>query len=294
MFILVAFAAFACKKKENNTVETGTVKMYMTDAPIDASNVQAVYITVKEINIKTNDGWNALDGFQGPKKFNLFDLTDSNSVFLGTETLPAGNYQEIRFVLEAPEENGGDASNPGCYLEFKDGTQEPLFVPSGSSSGFKAKGSFSVPANGTVDIIADFDARKSIVMAGNSGKYILKPVIRIEALNEAGAIEGAVTDTLNKQVLNVYAYEDGAYTNSEAATPASGDPWFPNAVTSDKVENGTYGLYFLAPGVYDIAVAEFDSIGNFQSVLGFVKDVQVSSKSTVTADFNTASLSSTP
>jgi hypothetical protein len=43
-------------------------------------------------------------------------------------------------------------------------------------------------------VTADFDVRKSIVKAGASGKYILKPTIRLVVDNQAGCIKGDVTN----------------------------------------------------------------------------------------------------
>jgi hypothetical protein len=291
---LLAFTV-GCNKEDNNGGTSGTVKMHMTDAPIDDSNVKAVWITVKEINMKSTGGWEPLTGFSGPKKYNLMDLRDSTAVFLGQETIPAGTYSEIRFVVDAPDENGPAQSNPGCYIEYKDGSTQPLFVPSGSSSGFKAKGSFDVPVNGTVDVTADFDARKSIVMAGSSGKFLLKPVIRIVVNDQAGAISGGVTHTGPMSDLVIYAYENGTYADTEDDAPATGSARFPNAVSSTLIQaDNTYILPYLAAGTYDLVVVQKNSDGSFNSVLGFVPDVVVASKSSTTVNINTASLATNP
>lgn len=41
-------------------------------------------------------------------------------------------------------------------------------------------------------LVLDFDAARSIVAAGKSGKYLLKPVIRVFAKEAGGSMEGAV------------------------------------------------------------------------------------------------------
>jgi hypothetical protein len=282
----------ACNKKDSGT-ETGSVRLYMTDGPLEDTNVKAVYITVQSISINVNNNWQDLTGFAGPKKFNLMDLRDSNNVFLGSAVLPAGSYSEIRFILDAPDEHGSNQSNPGCYIEYNDGTQQPLFVPSGSSSGFKAKGNFDVPVNGQVTLMCDFDLHKSIVVAGNSGKYILKPVIRLEAMNQAGFIKGKVTDTAAHEQVMIYAYPTGAYTDLEAATPATGAVRFPNATTSCVVKaDGSYIISFLAPGTYTLVVVSNKS-GDFEKVLGYVNNVTVTAGSTYSQDINTSTLSQT-
>jgi hypothetical protein len=293
--LLLLLGVAACNKNESNG-SSGTLKMSLTDAPVDDSNIKAVWITVREINMKSNGGWETMENFTLPKKFNLMDLRDSNAVFLGEESLPAGSYNEIRFVLDAPEDNGSTQSNPGSYIEYKDGTTQPLFVPSGAQSGFKAKGSFDVPVNGTVDITSDFDAHKSIVMAGSSGKFLLKPVIRIVVNNQAGTISGNVSNAPSSGNLVIYTYEDGVYTNSEDDEPAAGDARFPNAVSSALVNtsDNSYILPYLAAGTYDLVVVSNNPDGSFGSVLGFVPNVIVQSEATTSVNIDINNLSPTP
>jgi hypothetical protein len=88
----------------------------------------------------------------------------------------------------------GQISNPGCYLEFEDGSTENLYVSSGAQTGYKTVGSFTVPINGSVDVTADFDVRKSVVEAGVTGMYLLKPTIRLVVENQAGQIAGSVSN----------------------------------------------------------------------------------------------------
>jgi hypothetical protein len=53
-------------------------------------------------------------------------------------------------------------------------------------------------------VILDFDAAKSIVKAGNSGKYILKPTIRTTLEAQGGSIKGFVLpDSLTTEVLAI-------------------------------------------------------------------------------------------
>ena len=79
-------------------------------------------------------------------------------------------------MLDIPE-IGPPPTSPGCYIEFAGNTTEPLFVPSGGQTGYKAIGHFEVSVNGTVEVTADFDVRKAVVVAGSS--YILKPTIKL-------------------------------------------------------------------------------------------------------------------
>jgi len=130
---------------------TGILKLYLSDAPLDTENVTGVYITIEEIQYHLNGE-------------------------LGELILPAGNYTQIRFILDIPEK-GPHPVNPGCYIEFDGNSTEPLFVPSGGQTGYKAIGRFEVPANGTVEVTADWDVLKAVVVANS--RYILKPTIKL-------------------------------------------------------------------------------------------------------------------
>jgi hypothetical protein len=158
------------------TLGTGTLKLYLSDAPMDAENVTGVYITINEIQYHRDGQWMTCEEFESPKIYNLLELTGGNSILLGEFTLPAGNYTQIRFMLDIPQK-GSHPTSPGCYIEFADNSTEPLFVPSGGETGYKAIGYFEVPVNGSVDVTADFDVHKAVVVAGYS--YILKPTIKL-------------------------------------------------------------------------------------------------------------------
>jgi hypothetical protein len=159
-------------------LETGTIKLYLCDAPLDAENVTGVYITINEIQYHRDGKWITCEDFTGNQTYNLLELTGGNSALLGELKLPAGNYTQIRFMLDIPEK-GPRPTNPGCYIRFADNSTEPLFVPSGGQAGYKATGRFEVAANETVEVTADFDVRKpgAVHLAGS--RYILNPTIKL-------------------------------------------------------------------------------------------------------------------
>lgn len=290
LLLLPFFALFlftGCEKDGN----TGTLNLSITDAPIDDSNVAGVWLNITEIQYHMSDGeWYTFEGFEGPKEFNLLELTNGVSELLGSFEMEAGTYTQLRFMLDAPVMGAAAHNNPGCYIEFSDGSTEQLFVPSGHQSGWKAVGAFHVPANGTVDITADFDARKSVIKTG-MGSYILKPTIRLMVDNQAGKISGGITNIPAGADIVVFAYEDDTYDVSEADAPAADTiPRFPNAVTSGIADDeGSYHLVYLSPMTYDLVVATSVD-GEFGEVLGFVEDVVVESKKTTNAPIDISEL----
>ena len=289
--ILAMLAASGAGCGEAPGTGTGTLELYLSDAPTDAENVTGVYITINEIQYHMNDQWITCEEFEGPKTYNLLELTDGNSTLLGELVLPGGHYNQIRFILDAPE-MGQDPINPGCYIEFADNSTEPLFVPSGNTTGFKAVGEFTVPVNGTVDITTDFDVRKSVHLAASH--YILWPTIRTVVNNEAGRISGVVTNNSTYTDIIVFAYEDGTWADTEDDEPIYPASRFPNAVNSGKMcDDGHYTIPFLAAGTYDLAVAGYDG-ADFGEVLGFISDVVVESNHTTHQNIDTDALEASP
>ncbi len=272
----------------------GSVSLSLTDAPTDALNVDGVWITINQIQYHSGDSWVTVAGFE-PETYNLLDLTGGVTAPLADFTLPAGKVSQIRFILDAPTQGGGSPTNPGCWISFNDETEDaPLFIPSGGQSGVKLTGAFDVPINGSVNIVADFDARKSVVVTGGAGadpRYILKPTIRLIVEDQAGRISGTATGLEEDYTYAVYAYEDGSWEASEINEDPSGtvdSPGirFPNAVTSytladtdadgnadaasgtDSSEgNPGYVLAFLAAGDYQVVVARTGSLGVVEAAL---------------------------
>jgi hypothetical protein len=283
--LLISVIFYSCG--DNNEVAKGRASISITDAPIDDANVKAVWISILGVEAKGPDGWSTIETFSEPVKINLLSYQNGESYFLTDEEITAGSYNEIRLQLDIQEQIDGQLQNPGCYLEYKDATpDEPLFVPSGGQSGYKVKGDFDVPAGGVVAVTLDFDVRKAIVVAGNSGKYILKPTVRLVANQNAGLITGAFdaeANTYSKVI--VFAYADNTFDEAEIAEPAAGEVRFSNAISSSVItESNNYTLAFMESGIYDLYFAEFDDNGEFVGIIGSSNDVTVEAGVTLTLD----------
>jgi len=287
VIILGTVAASGLSCGEAPETGTGTLALYLSDAPIDAENVTGVYITINEIQYHVDDQWITCEEFQGPKKYNLLELTNGNSTLLGDLTLPGGHYNQIRFMLDIPE-IGSPPASPDCYIKFADNSTEPLFVPSGNTTGYKAVGQFTVPNNGTVEVTADFDVRKAVHLA--SSHYILHPTIRLVLNNEAGRISGSIANNSTYTDIIVFAYADGTWANTEDDEPVYPASRFPNAVNSGKMcDDGHYTIPLLAAGTYDLVVAGYNG-ADFVEVLGFISDVVVESNKTTKQNIDTDAL----
>ena len=291
---------------------TGLMSLSITDAkPRLPKEPIAVNITVTGIEFNYDGKWTDVndfefendqfknDGFE-PQTFNLLDLQDGKSLHLGNFVLPVGHYTEIRFKLDAAEKNGKVKSNPGCNIVFEekedDGTvtvwSEPLFVPSGGQSGYKGKGEFDITANAKIEIMADFNVEKSIVVTGNE-KYLLKPVIRLVVTELSGTIKGTVVDIEEypeeDNDLAVYAYVHDA--DIEIIDEVMGDSegiLFPNAVTSGDVNmtDGNFTLPFLGEESYTLVTVNTDVVG--VTIVDVEEDVEVLKGQVKLVDVNTS------
>lgn len=275
--ILASGLLFTACDNDSETSGQGTAQVFITDAPVDDANITAAVITVTNIEIKGQDGWKTLESFNDPVQINLLDYQNGDRFSLGETSISAGTYSELRLELDAVAE-GAATQNPGCYLEYADGSRVPLFVPSGSQTGYKIMGDFIVNAEGQTNVTIDFDVRKSIVTTGQSGKTILKPAIRFVSDNNAGSIEGDLNEGSNEeQQLIAYAYHANTYVDTEVNKVDDESPRFPNAVSSTRVNaQGKFILPYLHSGEYEIIVASHNTAnGEFNAVIKTQSDVMV-------------------
>jgi hypothetical protein len=267
---------------------TGTVSLRLTDAPTDDENVKGVYVTFDALRYQyadSNDSWQDVD-LNESRTINLLDLQDGNTTLLNQVDLPAGEIAHVRFVLNTNE----------CYVDLVVGGMQPLEVPSGDQTGFKAIGGFTIPAGGTVNVTADFDVRKSVTVTGNVEKnvnvtYKLRPTIKIIDNIEVGEINGTMTLDLDENVSSVivYAYEDGSWDANESNSTNN----FGNAVLSTDATDGSYTLPWLTVGTYDLVVASQDVNGTFKDILGYINDVFVMTGETTSQDITDDTLADT-
>jgi hypothetical protein len=112
-----------------------------------------------------------------------------------------GNYQQLRLVLADNPANPTTANPLANALVLSGSSTEiPLTTPSAQQSGFKLQARFDVQSGQVADMVLDFDACRSIVKAGASGRYNLKPVVAVIP-RLTTAIEGYVDPALASGVV---------------------------------------------------------------------------------------------
>ena len=231
------------------TVPEGTVRLALTDAP--SCGYDHVYVTVERVRMHKSDGAGDSEGgweeivLAAPKRLDLLELTNGALEELGQTDVPAGTYSQIRLVLAA---NTG--ANPlANSVHPTGGAEVPLRTPSAQQSGLKLKAKFDVEADGLADLVLDFDACRSIVKAGGSGAYNLKPVLSLSKRVQTG-IQGYVSTTMTLNGTTVSAQQNGVVMRSTVPDTT-----------------GRFVLPFLAAGNYDVVIT---SEGRATAVLASV------------------------
>lgn len=176
---LAAAALVACGGGGGSTAQ-GTLRLALTDAP--ACGYDHVYITVDKVRVHTSAtaqdsdaGWQELT-VQPRQRLDLLALTNGVLQELGSLPLPAGQYQQMRLVLA-----GNVAGQPLANAVVATGSAQevPLITPSGQQSGTKLQARFDITGGQVADLVLDFNACKSLVSAGASGRINLKPVVAV-------------------------------------------------------------------------------------------------------------------
>jgi len=229
---------------------SGTLRLALTDAP--ACGYDAVNVTVQKIRVNQNGG--ASDNDTGwseivlnpAKRMDLLKLTNGVLDELGQTPLPTGKYTQLRLVLA---EN--DNARPLANSVVPTGSAEvALKTPSGQQSGVKTNINIDIVANKMADFVLDFDACKSVVVAGGSGQYLLKPVVTVIPRYISGVAGFVNTATANTSV----SLQQGGVV-VKATTPDSAGKFLLQPVAP-----GSYTLVLTAPGrttavVTSVAVA---------------------------------------
>ena len=165
----------------------GIANFQLTDAPV-CSAVQSVFITVDAIELIGANASYSLTLPQPQQPIDLTSLVNGQTLSLGNVSVPAGTYQQLRLILAPTQGNG---PNPANYVLLSgSSTPVPLNTPSAQQSGYKINGQFAVAANGQVNLTVDFNACRSVVVAGSSNQYILKPVLNLTDDDQSGSITG--------------------------------------------------------------------------------------------------------
>lgn len=250
---------------EDETAEDqpATLKILLTDAPADyvaEANVDIGRVELLPAGdgppiVLTEDG---TDGF-----VNLLELQKSATMQLAELEVEPGMYHQLRLIVEAANV---------VLIEgytFPDGSQvKDLKVPSGAQTGIKLllkdeNGEDLELASGETVLVLDFDVNRSFVIQGNPETpagikgMLFKPTIKVTGMDVAASISGMLT------VAEGLSADLVAGRTVIAEPTGSGDleeyGYQSDAGTAVTEEDGSYTIYFLVPGEYEVSVLDLEA-----------------------------------
>ncbi len=175
--------------------------MSLTDAPASVAGVQSVFITVTGVEVKPTNGASITLNLSSALTVDLLTLQQGSIASLvNGAKVPAGSYDWIRLILDTSA--GKDyvlycSSGTTCASP----TQISLTIPSGAETGLKVVRGFTMPVNGAIHLVVDFNVAGSIVPVPNATAWLMKPVLRVVQTDTVGSIAGKISATALQSAL---------------------------------------------------------------------------------------------
>ena len=156
------------------------VSLSLTDAPND--DLKSVYVNVRHAELRVAGGGKEarIIVAENLGAVNLLNLQNGVTLPMANVTLPAGVVvTQIRLILNTTGNYIINTSDETCNLR----------IPSEAKTGIKLLIHGGVPMeNGfNYSLVADFDAKKSVVQMGNGG-CLLKPVLKLKSATKVAQV----------------------------------------------------------------------------------------------------------
>lgn len=241
---------------------SGRVSVVLTDAPGD---VLAAVVTIDEIYLQGSDGRTVLR--DRDTTVNLLTLANDAATLVDEAIVPAGTYEQLRFVISGAyiEVEGATAGTSEIYATSPDYAGLPdgavvtgeLQAPSLGQSGLKVQlggdDSFVVTEDAAI-VLVDFDVSQSFGhAAGNSGSWVMHPVIKGATITTAATI---MVDVSLGTGVTLPDIGGTPTTLAGFSATVTRDNTTESLPLSDPESDGTFSaaFKFLLPGTYAVAL----------------------------------------
>src|SRR5437867_3737315 len=239
--------------QDDTTASPGTngrplAKVLLTDAPFPYDSVASVNVYVVRIeanvNPDTTGGGDWVLIAEPRKNFNLLELQQGATAFVGQGELPAGQYQAIRMTIDTSRSSiiwSGGAKAPVNWQNFSGSDEMPLFA--------LVEYPVDVPTAGA-EIVIDFDVGRSFLYDFNGTReFTFIPQLRAINSAAAGAIAGRVTTP------SIEGDQPVRNASITVCGSAACDPPNANVVATGRSnDTGYYKVAFLRPGTYTVRI----------------------------------------
>ncbi len=266
----------------------GTLKIAVTDSPVDSEDVVSVNLFITNVEGFQDGNWKSMQNFENPLGVNLLDLTGSKSLLIVNQPVNPGEFSDLRLTLKMATRNSSLIINPQSNVAFSNGSTIPLLLPTGASPQIVIPYKTGISSRRTTDITLDFDLRKSI-RKNDLGEYLLIPFIRTVVTDQSGHIKATIKNPPLPDGIVVYAYLPGTFRGAEIAGTGDNVPFF-NAITSAAVNINQCELGFLEAAAYDLVFVRHGSNGSAVELLGKVNNVEVKALQKTEIDINLGQL----
>jgi len=178
VFALVLGSVACDDSPSSPSGQSAMFSLRLTDSPF--SDARSVLVTFSEVTAhRSESAWTTVPfaGGATSRTCDLKKLENSEDV-LGTGPLPAGDYTQIRLVVQSARIYFDNPSvGPACATTIvaPAGTAADVRIPSGE---VKLNRGFKLTAEAQTTMLVDFDGDRSIHQTGN-GTYMMNPVIGI-------------------------------------------------------------------------------------------------------------------
>lgn len=176
---VIALGTFACDDSPSGPSGSSAIfNLRITDSPF--SDARAVLVTFSEVTAhRSESAWTTVPFAAGAtsRTCDLKKLENSEDV-LGTGPLPAGDYTQVRLVVQSARLYFDNPSaGPACApaITAPAGNSADVRIPSGE---VKLNRGFKLASDAATTMLLDFDGDRSIHQTGN-GTYMMNPVIGV-------------------------------------------------------------------------------------------------------------------
>ncbi|SRR6266511_394956 len=244
-----------CYQDDPGSIGPGTAKpiakVLLTDAPFPYDSVTSVNLHVVRIEASTQMDTTGGDWviFAEPRQtFDLLQLQQGATAFLGEREIPAGQYHAIRMTIDTSLSSIRSPAGqiPVNWNNYSGSNEMPLYA------------SVDYPVNVSsagAEIVIDFDLGRSFLWdLYGTREFTLFPWLRAISTAATGAIAGTVTTDNNGPVESVSNASVTVCSRSPCDSQSA-----TNVVASGRSDNaGHYKVAFVRAGTYTVRIERAD------------------------------------